>query len=466
MLHTLFRKIFPGDQPAFLLKDDFSQPLAVDLIDGTLAPGTGTVAQRTRKVTDSNHKLSIASGLLNFATGGAAVGDPGLWYGLYTRTAGRMLIVEHTPNVRKAGVGWDSAQTGAILDQLKFGATTAGNLELSINGATGLVVGTYTSGLSYYVAGIMRATGIYWFIKGGTEYTLWKLLYATASVTADAYPGIGTAATSVVGTSSFARIPQATWLPPVLAYDTFTRTGAIGSTETTDPDGNACSALVWTGATWTTSATVALNTPNLGVEQDSGNLVVGTFYSITATEVDHFFTDCIVGNTFKASSATALDANNKVRALTTQELFACVTPLTSNVVATAKVTITTNGKRAGMVLCLDSITTPTAFMVTLTEGSNAKLDKYTTAGGWVNVIMGAITYSAGKELRVIKDETLVTLYYNDLIVGTTTAVTNAEIVDNNLHGLFSTYNTNYILDFTVRARGNEGQYSQLDAFIK
>lgn len=47
-------------------------------------------------------------------------------------------------------------------------------------------------------------------------------------------------------------------------------------------------------------------------EQSSGNLVVGAWYQITATQANYFYAGCAVGDTWRATAATALTAANKV----------------------------------------------------------------------------------------------------------------------------------------------------------
>jgi hypothetical protein len=209
-----------------------------------------------------------------------------------------------------------------------------------------------------------------------------------------------------------------------------------------------------------------LNTPTLGAEESSGALVVGTWYSITATQVNYFYTGCAVGNTFRAAATTALDANNKVKAITFATMIATHPSSTSNVMVTVAGTIT-SGTQEGAVLCSDSATAPTALMFAYCDGVTAKLDKYVAATGWTSVISAAVTYGAGYETRAVKNGSTVTLYYNQLKVGATTAVTDVEIISNTLHGLMSTLATNNtITTYALRALGNEGQYIELDKYIK
>ena len=54
----------------------------------------------------------------------------------------------------------------------------------------------------------------------------------------------------------------------------------------------------------------------VGAEVATGTLTIGTLYQITATEKDHFYAGCAVGNVWTALAATALNAGNKVKPVT------------------------------------------------------------------------------------------------------------------------------------------------------
>jgi hypothetical protein len=80
----------------------------------------------TRTVTDTNSKLTIAGGLLTFATGGGGSGNPGLWYDAITRAAGLVLIGQlrdtgSTVNV--AEIGWDSDASVTLTEGFRFTTT-------------------------------------------------------------------------------------------------------------------------------------------------------------------------------------------------------------------------------------------------------------------------------------------------------------------------------------------------------
>jgi len=144
-----------------------------------------------------------------------------------------------------------------------------------------------------------------------------------------------------------------------------------------------------------------------------------------------------------------------IKALVLADLFSSTTHSTPDVLATVAVTLT-KGTQAGVVVNLDSAGTPANFVIAYHDGTNCKLEKC-VAGTYTTVITAAATYSAGAELRVIKDGTAYRLYYNNALVGTGT-IADAGIVSNTLHGLFSTYSANTFDNFTVYARGTAGEY--------
>ena len=51
----------------------------------------------------------------------------------------------------------------------------------------------------------------------------------------------------------------------------------------------------------------------LGAEIATGTLTIKNLYKITATEANHFFTGCAIGNYFNSLGTETCDANNKVK---------------------------------------------------------------------------------------------------------------------------------------------------------
>lgn len=98
-------------------------------------------------------------------------------------------------------------------------------------------------------------------------------------------------------------------------------------------------------------------------------------------------------------------------------------------------------QQAGVVGRLDSAASPANFIIAhITHpavSNNFRLEKC-VGGTYTGLISATVTYVAGAPLRLVCSGTDVSAYYNGTQVGTTQTVSNAGIVDNTLHGLFST----------------------------
>jgi hypothetical protein len=238
---------------SYELRDDFSIDVAAGNVDATdSAPGPGT-----RVAQDTNNKISISSGLLDFATGEA--NNDGIWIDAVARAAGRIVIAEITfaNTTGSPGFGVDTNQVTSIRDRFYF--ANAGVLKIQADGATAITVGDYTAA-SHHMAVIMRASGLYWLLKGG-NYSDWTIVWISTAGSAAGYPGIQSIGTAGVFTCDFLRVPFASFLPTPIAYDTFTRdNGAIGESETSGPDGQTVPAITWNGSTWTIDTNCAVNT--------------------------------------------------------------------------------------------------------------------------------------------------------------------------------------------------------------
>ena len=254
-----------GGGMRYLLRDEFTTDRAAGAVNGTAAePGGGT-----RVAVDTNSKLTIASGLLTFATGGAGASDPGYWLDSVARAAGRVLVAQVTPaNTNgSAGIGWDSNQSGAINDAMQLAAS--GALNVVANSGTAYAVGTYTAA-SLKVAAAMRATGVYWFVYIGGQ---WILKAITAAGTGAGYPAIVAIGTTSIFTSDYLRVPTAKWLPTPLLSDgfgsAFGTSDGLGHAEGVAGGigaGGSGVALSNAGGTWSVSGGKAINTPSVGAE--------------------------------------------------------------------------------------------------------------------------------------------------------------------------------------------------------
>ena len=84
-------------------------------------------------------------------------------------------------------------------------------------------VGTYSTNTSYNVAIMNGPEGAFYFMKGGTQYPLWTLLWVSVSMrTNPVYPTISVR--NAVTTSNFIRMPSVFWLPTPIASDGFSST--------------------------------------------------------------------------------------------------------------------------------------------------------------------------------------------------------------------------------------------------
>ncbi|KKU42546.1 MAG: hypothetical protein UX59_C0043G0001, partial [Microgenomates group bacterium GW2011_GWA1_46_7] len=186
-------------------------------------------------------------------------------------------------------------------------------------------------------------------------------------------------------------------------------------------------------------------------------------YRATTTSVRLYF-----GRSTSTSSSLFLD-DVTLKPMTLSELFSTVSTSDKDVISSVDVTMDANtGTQAGLVTNLNSSSSPTAGLVAYYDyrRSRVRLDKFTSATTWTNLIDTSTTYSAGATLRVITyhsdASTLkVRVYYNNALVGSEQTVTDAGIIDNTLHGLFSTYSGNSLDNFTLFARGTGGEYDSV-----
>jgi hypothetical protein len=137
-------------------------------------------------------------------------------------------------------------------------------------------------------------------------------------------------------------------------------------------------------------------------------------------------------------------------------LYATVDTHTADVLASADLVVTA-GTQVGLVVSYqDTLNLVLAYI----DGTNCKLDKC-VAGTWTSVISAAATYSSGATIRCIKDGTSYSLFYNNAKVGSTSTISDVALISNTKHGIFSTYSGNTLDNFTVYARGTNGEYNTL-----
>jgi len=217
--------------------------------------------------------------------------------------------------------------------------------------------------------------------------------------------------------------------------DTFTGTGRLDAHSPTEM-GRA-----WTSATGTISGNAAIHTETLGAEQATGTLTVGVFYIITASEVNHFYTGSAIGDYFKATATTGLDANNKVQAITLSSILTLSDLGFSEGRYWFTPKITTAGALGGVVVMTNDSVASTDGLWCYYDDTAGKLQVFKRVAGVDTPLLStAITYVAGKQGCLVYDKSAgkIWAFYNNAIVGTAQALTDASIINNTWHGIMST----------------------------
>jgi hypothetical protein len=389
-----------ADNVSYLLRDDFVTDRAAGAVNSTAAePGPGT-----RAAVDANSKLTIASGLLTFATGGSAAGNPGLWYAqLSARTAGRFCVARHTHSTQGVSTGFDTNQSGTLAESFRINGTTLGIVDNSNN----VTVETASADIPYQVCVVLRTTGAMFLVKGGA-FANWTLLFVSVAGTAQPYPGMGAIGTSTVATVDYYRIPSLLWMPSPLISDGFGgqwgTSDGLAQEETSGPGAGVA------GATWTTrtGTWIAASGTAFASELGGGDIAVATTDAGTA--------DVLVGVDLERDTgviggvARYTDLNNYLRFYH--------------------------------------------------DGTNA-ICQQVLAGSATSPISAVATYSAGAKMWLRIIGTSARLFYNGALVGSATV--NAALTGTKV-GVYAT-DTGSILDnFVVYAAGTSGEYGFLNSF--
>lgn len=172
------------------------------------------------------------------------------------------------------------------------------------------------------------------------------------------------------------------------------------------------------------------------------------FVTVVGSQVDtnRAITTATAGIRAQAAALVGTVDNVSYKEITLSDMFATVVMgKTANI--SANVTLpsnTTNSAQAGVVGWVNDYTSPTDFVIgyitTSTSGHAVKLVKC-VAGVYTELISSTVTYAAAApvEVRGVRSGSSlsVSLYYNGTQISTTQSITDASIIDNIQHGLFS-----------------------------
>lgn len=393
-----------------LLNDTFTTNRSAGALSGT-APEPGPGGERG--VIDTNSKLSSSGGQLVGVTGGAGNFDPALIYQRpIARSPGQCLLTTVNVSANRVQFGGTAAATltTAALTSGRRGSFDLNGTTLAVApGSSGSVtVGVAVLSTTYQLCISFRASGAWYFIKGGA-FTNWTLLWIdTAAFNSTMYPYIASLGTTTAFVADEIVAPAKRFAPAPLASDGFSAWGAtdgLGHPEgVVGGLGSGGSGLAWQSAI---GAWDALD----------GLVICNTSGGVAAATIDTGVTDAIV---------------------------------------TAKVT-RSGGVAGALVAYVDS----NNLIRAVHNGTNALLVKR-VGGSDTNVISAAATYVAGADIRVIREGTAYRLFYNNAAVGSVQTISDAVFNGVTVQGLYSSDDNNSFDDFRVYARGAAGEYADID----
>lgn len=393
----------------YLLRDDFTTARAAGATNDT-APEPGGGGNRI--VADTNSKLSISGKVAEFATGGAAAGNPGLWWtNSYARTYGRVVVAKFTPfgSGNTLGAGWDNNTTTVLTEAIRF-INTATIAAVANNVAVN--VGAYTGLFTYQVAVVQRAAGGFMLVQGG-DYPVWTLLWDHKAGTVALFPGAGCISTLSVADLRSVRVPNELFSIIPLAYDTFTRAdGVLGSSETTGPDSQVTTARAYTSVlgTWAITSNAA------GASALSGGLAIAVI-DVGVADVHH--------------------SVNLTRSASTVSIIARYVDVSNYVYAQL-----------------------------LNDGADKVTLRKVVAGVDSEVLAPtAVTYAAAAPLRIFARGVKFRIFYNKLAVGSSQTISDATLQTGTSVGLRTADTSNVFDGLETYAAGTELQYSRLNDYL-
>jgi hypothetical protein len=264
----------------------------------------------------------------------------------------------------------------------------------------------------------------------------WSYVRGTASESADAHTGIAAQQitnpagnTGLVSSSTFAQTNGAWYLADVWAK---TQAGSGGLASFAYPEkvlGSGTAAAA--GAGWTETFIGGRST-----EDFSGNSL----------------------SLFAVSDAVANTNGVKFDSLTVKEvtLSSAIASIDSGISNRVRVNArvlnsSTARTPVGIVACLDSTSNPQNFLIAYINGTGNRLWLEKCVGGVYTTLISAatISYGSNRDLSIEKDGETVRVYYYGAKIGTDQTVSDAGIINNTRHGIFSIDGVSSLNDFSV-----------------
>lgn len=266
-------------------------------------------------------------------------------------------------------------------------------------------------------------------------------------------------------------------------------------------NGGFDSDTVWTkGPGWTIASGLGKATSTNGNLITQAALTIGTWYRATYTISGYDSGACVIrfggaesaqrganGTSIETGRATSIAAGFRTAGISTfdldnvsfvplnlVDLFSLVSTSTKDVIADVGVTQgeTTIATQSGLALNLDSVNSPSNFVLAYISrlagdgGGTIRvaLDKC-VSGTYTTLFFIAAVYSPGATLRVIKNGTSYSVYYNNTLVGIVQTISDAGIINNTLYGLFSTDSRNTLDNFTIWPTGtSNNEHAELEQY--
>jgi hypothetical protein len=209
----------------------------------------------------------MGSGTLIVASAAPGSGNPLLTYNNnLIRKAGRAAKTSVLPNSGAAPLrfGWNSTQAAIGSDTLLFNNSSV--LGTTINGSNSASIGTWSGSTNYLIVVLLRANGLYFFIKGGI-YTSWNLIWAsTVGTSPYLFPVIAAVNNGAGFTSDYLKVEDINWLPIPIISDGFSILGTsdgLGHLEGVSGGvGSGGSGVIWSlESTWALNLDRIFNAP-------------------------------------------------------------------------------------------------------------------------------------------------------------------------------------------------------------